>query len=189
MFVFKCVCSKLLCIIVAYQYLFLLLCKLGKYCGDVKVKFTMMDTFCDQKTKGASNRILSHPYADIIKMEPSDLVQDYPHGCYLACNTPWVLVDHVLIMMNVGEHWILTRFDIKRRALFVYNSLRSGVDDAMMMCEMQRMTVVIAYLLLLLDFYDKCPKVDLNSPYYKNKVEDATLDIFFVDGLPQQTYW
>ena len=69
----------------------------------------------------------------------------------------------------------------------MYNSLRSGVDDAKVMCEMQRMTVVILYLLLLYAFYDKRSKVDLNSPYYKNEVEDATLDIFFVDGLPQLT--
>ena len=58
-----------------------------------------------------------------------------------------------------------------------------------LICEMQRMTIVIPYHLLLYDFYDKCPKVDLNSSYYKNKVEDVALDIFFVDGLPQQTYW
>ena len=71
--------------------------------------------------------------------------------------------------LNCGEHWILARFDIKRRALFVYNSLRSGVDDAKVMCEMQRMTVVIPYLLMLSDFYDKRPKVDLNSLFYKDK--------------------
>ena len=71
----------------------------------------------------------------------------------------------------------------------MYNSLRSRVDDVKVMCEMQRMTVVIPYLLLLSDFYDKRPKVDLNSPYYKDKDVDATLDIFFVDGLPQQTNW
>ena len=43
----------------------------------------------------------------------------------------------------------------------MYNSLRSGIDYAKVMCEMQRMTVVIPYLLLLSDFYDKRPKVDL----------------------------
>ena len=137
--------------------------------------------------EGVYKRILSHPYVDIIKLKPSDLVQDYPHGCYLACNTPWVLVDHVLILMNVEEHWILARFDIKRMALFRYNSLRSGVDGAKVMCEMQRMAVIIPYLLLVSDFYNNRPKVDLKSTYYINKVEDATFDIFFVDGLPKRT--
>ena len=91
--------------------------------------------------------------------------------------------------MNVGQHWILARFDIKCRALFVYNSLKSGVDDAKVMCEMQRMVVVIPYLLMLSDFYDKRLKVDLNSPAYKDKGLDASLDVFFVDGLLQQTEW
>ena len=139
--------------------------------------------------EGVYKKILSHPYVAEIKLKPLDLVQDYPHSCYLSCNIPWVLVDYVLIPMNVGEHWILARFDIKRRALLVYNSLRNGVDDAKVMCEMQRMALVISYILLLSDFYDKHLKVDLNFPYYKNKVENAALDIFFVDWLPQQTNW
>ena len=42
---------------------------------------------------------------------------------------------------------------------------------------------------MLYDFYDKRPKVDLNAPAYKDKELDAPLDIFFVDGLPQQTEW
>ena len=113
-------------------------------------------------------------------------MQDYLYDCYLSCNTLWVLVDYVLILMNVAEHWILDRFDIKIRALFVYNSLRSGVDDAKVMCEMQRMTVVIPYILLLSNFYSKQSKVDLNSLYYKDKNLDVPLEIFFVDGLPQQ---
>ena len=73
--------------------------------------------------------------------------------------------------------------------MFVYISLRNGVDDAKVMCEIQRMTVVIPYLLMLSDFYDKRPKVDLNSLFYKDKELDAPLDIFFVDGLPQQIEW
>ena len=129
-------------------------------------------------------KILSQPNAAEIKLNPSDLVLDYPYGCYLACNTPWVLVDHVLIPMNVGEHWILARFDIKRRSLFVYNSLRSGVNDDKVMADLKRMTVVIPYMLMLSDFYVKRPKVDLVSPFYKDKDLDAPLDIFLVDGLP-----
>ena len=73
-----------------------------------------------------------------------------------------VLVDHILIPMNVGEHWIIAQFDIKMRTLFVYNSIRSGVDDAKVMVHMQRMSVVIPHLLML---SDKQPKVDLNSCY------------------------
>ena len=65
----------------------------------------------------------------------------------------------------------------------MYNSLRSEVDDAKVMCEIQRMAVAIPYLLMLSDFYDKQPKVDLNSPFYKDKELDTLLDIFFVDGL------
>ena len=49
-------------------------------------------------------KILSQPNAAEIKLNPLDLVLDYPYGCYLAYNTPWVLVDHVLIPMNVREY-------------------------------------------------------------------------------------
>ena len=99
------------------------------------------------------------------------------------------MVDHVLIPMNVGPHWILARFDIKMRVFFVYNSLRSVVDDAKVTCEMQRMAVVIPYLVMLADFYEKRWEVDLNSLYDKEKVIDASLDIFFADGLRQQKDW
>ena len=93
--------------------------KLGKYSGDIKVKFTTTDTYFDQKIEVVYKRILSQPYAAIIKLKPSDHVQDYPFGCYFSCNIPWVLVDQVLIPINVGDHWILARLDIKRRAPFV----------------------------------------------------------------------
>ena len=108
---------------------------------------------------------------------------------YLGTLHRFVMVDHVLIPMNVGQHWILARFDIKCWALFVYNSLRSGVDDAKVMCEMQWMAVVIPYLLMLPYFYDKQSKVDHNSLAYKDKELDAPLDVFFIDGLSQQTEW
>ena len=155
----------------------------------MKVKFTTTDMFFDQRIEGVYKKILSQPNADEIKLKSSDFVLDYPYGCYLYCNTPWVLVDHVLIPMNVGEHWILARFDIKHRTLFVYNSFRRGVEDSKVMEHMHRMTVVIPYLLMLSDFYDKRPKVDLNSPHYKLKDLDAPLDVSFVDGLPQQSEW
>ena len=57
------------------------------------------------------------------------------------------------------------------------------------MCEMQRMEIVIPYLLMLSDFYDKRPKVDLNYSFYKDKDLDASLDIFFIDKLAQQMEW
>ena len=91
--------------------------------------------------------------------------------------------------MHVGDHWIFAQFDIKRRALFVYNSLRSGFDDAKVKCDFQMMAVFLPYLLLLSEFYDKCSKVDPQSQYYINKAGDELLDVFLVDGLPQQTNW
>ena len=86
---------------------FYYLCKLSKYSGDIQVKFTTVDTYFDQKIEVAHRKILSQPYAEVIKLKPSDLVQDHPYGCYLPGNIPWVLVDYVLIPMNVGDHWIL----------------------------------------------------------------------------------
>ena len=120
--------------------------------------------------EGVCKKILSHPYASKIKLKLSDLVQDYPNGCYLSCNTPWVLVDHVIIPMNVGEHWIMDRFDVKKRALFVFNYLRSGVDNAKVICEMQRKTVVIPYLLNLYDFYYKCSKWTITPRIIRTKM-------------------
>ena len=155
----------------------------------MKVKFTTTNTFFNQKMKAIYKKILSQPNATQIKLKPSDLVLDYPYRCYLACNTPWVLVDHVLIPMNVGKHWILARFDIKMRSLFIYNSLRSTINDGKVMSEMKRMAIVIPYMLMLSNFYVKRPKVDLVSPFYKDKDLDAPLDIFLVDGLPQQREW
>ena len=97
--------------------------KLGKYNGDIKVKFTRRNKCFDQKIEVMYKRILSQPYDEIIKLKPYDLVQDYFFGCYLYCNIPWVLLDYVLIPMNIGKHWILACFDIKKRAIFVYNSM------------------------------------------------------------------
>ena len=134
----------------------------------MKVKFTTIDTFFDQKMEVVYKKILSQPNAAQIKLKPSDLVLDYLYGCYLACNTPWVLVDYVLIPMNVGKHWILAWFDIKRRSQFVYNSLRTAVGKVM--SEMKRMIAVISFMLTLSNFYVKRPKVDLYPFFIKAKI-------------------
>ena len=81
---------------------------------------------------------------------------------------------------NPNEHWQVldfSLFDIKKRAIFVYNLMRSSFDDVKVRCDLQRMEIVLPYLLLLTDFYNKRFKVDLNSQYYINKVGDEPLDV------------
>ena len=40
-----------------------------------------------------------------------------------------------------------------------------------------------------MDFYEKHDQNDLKFEYYANKERDSPLDVFLIDGLPQQTYW
>ena len=44
--------------------------------------------------------------------------------------------------------------------------------------EEQRMTVLIPYLLLFTDFYEKRDQNDLKSVYYADKENEASLNVF-----------
>ncbi|KAF4403147.1 hypothetical protein G4B88_027918 [Cannabis sativa] len=117
---------------------------------------------------------------DISVLSLSHNVAQYIQGGKILCATPWHLVDHVVMPINVKlqDHWICGRLNIVDRRIYLYNSLRSGryMTAAKEACKPS--SVILPYYFSMLDFKG-----------LRNKAKFSTMEPFpivAIDGLPEQ---
>ncbi|KAF4378538.1 hypothetical protein F8388_022359 [Cannabis sativa] len=117
---------------------------------------------------------------DISVLSLSHNVAQYIQGGKILCATPWHLVDHVVMPINVKlqDHWICGRLNIVDRRIYLYNSLRSGryMTAAKEACK--PFSVILPYYFSMLDFKG-----------LRNEAKFSTMEPFpivVVDGLPEQ---
>ncbi|KAM6582808.1 hypothetical protein CsatB_009810 [Cannabis sativa] len=117
---------------------------------------------------------------DISVLSLSHNVAQYIQGGKILCATPWHLVDHVVMPINVKlqDHWICGRLNIVDRRIYLYNSLRSGryMTAAKEACK--PFSVILPYYFSMLDFKG-----------LRNEAKFSTMEPFpivDVDGLPEQ---
>lgn len=69
----------------------------------------------------------------------------------MHCNTRWSDVEHILIPIMMGKkaHWILGHFNIKERALNVYNSSRLAVRDRMVVADIEAFAYILPCLMVI----------------------------------------
>ncbi|KAF4396513.1 hypothetical protein F8388_005783 [Cannabis sativa] len=81
---------------------------------DISNKISLYDKFVEKNN-------------DISVLSLSHNVAQYIRGGKILCATPWHLVHHVVMPMNVKlqDHWICGRLNIAERRIYLYNSLRS----------------------------------------------------------------
>ncbi|XP_060960718.1 uncharacterized protein LOC133031267 [Cannabis sativa] len=99
------------------------------YSVEPKIKVTTTDClFCSSITTLYEKFVEKNN--DISVLSLSHNVAQYIQGGKILCATPWHLVDHVVMPINVKlqDHWICGRLNIVDRRIYLYNSLRSGSD-------------------------------------------------------------
>ncbi|PON89745.1 hypothetical protein TorRG33x02_144250, partial [Trema orientale] len=114
-----------------------------------------------------------------------DIIVQYILDYYMHCNTPWVEVDHVLMLVHVHivEHRIVAHFDIHSKCLNVLNSLRGKYDDIK---AWETISVVLPYFLDMVGFSSARKDLKLSSEYYANKKPIDPFQVYMMDGLFEQ---
>ncbi|XP_060961906.1 uncharacterized protein LOC133032091 [Cannabis sativa] len=98
------------------------------YSAEPKIKVTTTDClFCSSITTLYERFVEKNN--DISVLSLSHNVAQYIQGGKILCATPWHLVDHVIMPINVKlqDHWICGRLNIVDRRIYLYNSSRSEV--------------------------------------------------------------
>ncbi|KAF4356864.1 hypothetical protein F8388_011213 [Cannabis sativa] len=149
------------------------------YSAEPKIKVTTTDClFCSSITTLYEKFVEKNN--DISVLSLSHNVAQYIQGGKILCATPWHLVDHVVMPINVKlqDHWICGRLNIVDRRIYLYNSLRSGryMTAAKEACK--PFSVILPYYFSMLDFKG-----------LRNEAKFSTMEPFpivAVDGLPKQ---
>ncbi|KAF4379277.1 hypothetical protein F8388_013495 [Cannabis sativa] len=149
------------------------------YSAEPKIKVTTTDClFCSSITTLYEKFVEKNN--DISVLSLSHNVAQYIQGGKILCVTPWHLVDHVVMPINVKlqDHWICGRLNIVDRRIYLYNSLRSGryMTAAKEACK--PFSVILPYYFSMLDFKG-----------LRNEAKFSTMEPFpivVVDGLPEQ---
>ncbi|KAF4403060.1 hypothetical protein G4B88_010512 [Cannabis sativa] len=149
------------------------------YSAEPKIKVTTTDClFCSSITSLYEKFVEKNN--DISVLSLSHNVALYIQGGKILCATPWHLVDHVVMPINVKlqDHWICGRLNIAERRIYLYNSLRPGryMTAAKEACK--PFSVILPYYFSMLDFKG-----------LRNEAKFSTMEPFpivVVDGLPEQ---
>ncbi|KAF4366613.1 hypothetical protein F8388_004277 [Cannabis sativa] len=149
------------------------------YSAEPKIKVTTTDClFCSSITSLYEKFVEKNN--DISVLSLSHNVAQYIRGGKILCATPWHLVDHVVMSINVKlqDHWICGRLNIAERRIYLYNSLRSRryMTAAKEACK--SFSVILPYYFSMLDFKG-----------LRNEAKFSTMEPFpivAVDGLPEQ---
>ncbi|KAF4346954.1 hypothetical protein G4B88_009567 [Cannabis sativa] len=152
------------------------------YSAEPKIKVTTTDClFCSSITSLYEKFVEKNN--DISVLSLSHNVAQYIRGGKILCATPWHLVDHVVMPINVKlqDHWICGRLNIAERRTYLYNSLRSGPSGRYMTAAKEAckpFSVSLPYYFSMLDFKG-----------LRNESKFSTMEPFpivAVDGLPEQ---
>ncbi|KAF4380900.1 hypothetical protein G4B88_028273 [Cannabis sativa] len=149
------------------------------YSAEPKIKVTTTDClFCSSITSLYEKFVEKNNDMSVLSL--SHNVAQYIQGGKILCATPWHLVDHVVMPINVKlqDHWICGRLNIVDRQIYLYNSLRSGRYMTAAKEAYKPFSVILPYYFSMLDFKG-----------LRNEAKFSTMEpfpIIAVDGLPEQ---
>ncbi|KAF4391540.1 hypothetical protein F8388_008944 [Cannabis sativa] len=149
------------------------------YSAEPKIKVTTTDClFCSSITSLYEKFVEKNNDMSVLSL--SHNVAQYIQGGKILCATPWHLVDHVVMPINVKlqDHWICGRLNIVDKRIYLYNSLRSGryMTAAKEACK--PFSVILPYYFSMLYFKG-----------LRNEAKFSTMEPFpivGVDGLLEQ---
>ncbi|KAF4369303.1 hypothetical protein G4B88_009686 [Cannabis sativa] len=149
------------------------------YSAEPKIKVTTTDClFCSSITSLYEKFVEKNNDMSVLSL--SHNVAQYIQGGKILCATPWHLVDHVVMPINVKlqDHWNCGHLNIVDRQIYLYNSLRSGryMTAAKEACK--PFSVILPYYFSMLYFKG-----------LRNEAKFSTMEPFpivGVDGLLKQ---
>ncbi|KAL6514181.1 hypothetical protein OROHE_019168 [Orobanche hederae] len=101
--------------------------KLARHSPKVRVKVTTVNSWFHVKITNLYKEYIMKCFHKYVLREEMD-IREYVLGYSMCINTPWAEVDYVLFPINMDKpgHWFLLIFDIRRRALVLYNTLEQS---------------------------------------------------------------
>ncbi|PHT43076.1 hypothetical protein CQW23_17101 [Capsicum baccatum] len=123
-------------------------------------------------------------------VSPDHKIGQYIRGFKLSANVSWDTVDNVIIPVNVSDsfHWILVVFCIRRRCLFVYDSLLGwAVHTKNVIDHVESLATMLSLFLVAIDFFGKRDDIDWKRELaYIDKSFSDPLEYAIMKNAPQQ---
>ena len=121
--------------------------KMLKY-GRAKNKITTTDDMFDESL-GVVYELYKDPKVEnkFDLLSPDCMISQYILGKSLPVGRSWASVDEVLMPVNTNDHWIMVRFNIKGKHLWVYDSIRNEGHDEHVMKLLSRYSEMFPYFL------------------------------------------
>ncbi|XP_059281050.1 uncharacterized protein LOC132034698 [Lycium ferocissimum] len=164
--------------------------KKGKYDMNNNYTFTNVDCVFKQHFDVCYHAFHNVGTQTDVANEESTLI-DYVKGHRLLANVPWHTVDNVLIPFNIKEenHWVLVVLSFLDRRLYVYNSYHSARHAAVVRTEVEKLATLLPHFLNMSGFFVNRRRLSLVKDTTSNdKGQMDTLDVVYVENLPQQEY-
>ena len=119
--------------------------------GKVKNKITTTDDMFDQRLSAIYHMFKDPKIEDKVGLfSPDSMISEYISGKSLTAGKPWSLVDEVLMPVNINEHWIMVRLNIKGKYLRIYDSIRNEGHDEYVGNKLSRYLELLPYFLFSL---------------------------------------
>lgn len=168
--------------------------KKGKYCKKINYSFTIMETVFYKRLEHVRTK-MDDP-SDEAKLwvdnnaNMNDLVCLRMFGDGVYCGKRWDEVDNVFLPIMAGtNHWILGKFEIVLRKLFIYDSYKYRLSYNK---DTPKAATIPPSLIPyhLHNFQVLFNRNDImQSEVYKSRDPLPDLEIVYIEGLPQQSLW
>ncbi|XP_059310658.1 uncharacterized protein LOC132062017 [Lycium ferocissimum] len=173
--------------------------KKAKYGPNNGVRYVTTDCFFKSWVELIHQQFKQKNYDPSIITPEHDVAQVI-RGYKILANISWDKVDYVIIPINVGTkfHWVLSLLSIKKRCLYVYDSLPGGkVHTNAVTNILEKLAMMIPLFFNSIGFYGKRDDIDWNNePAYIHQSIDCGVYVcafaeYISDGMfniPKATF-
>ncbi|KAL6578394.1 hypothetical protein OROMI_010728 [Orobanche minor] len=163
--------------------------KLARHSPKVRVKVTIVDSWFHVKITNLYKEYIMKCFHKYVLREETD-IHEYVLGYSMCINTPWAEVDYVLFPINMDKpgHWFLLIFDIRRRALVLYNTLEqsSVVMKSKLKEVCEPYIFALPIILSCCGFWKSRNDIDRTSSSFTKYGLDGPLELEVAKAVPEQ---
>ncbi|KAL6578462.1 hypothetical protein OROMI_010790 [Orobanche minor] len=163
--------------------------KLARHSPKVRVKVTTVDSWFHVKITNLYKEYIMKCFHKYVLREETD-IREYVLGYLMCINTPWAEVDYVLFPINMDKpgHWFLLIFDIRRRALVLYNTLEQS--SVVMKAKLKEVCEPYVFALPIIlsgcGFWKSRNDIDRTSSSFTKYGLDGPLELEIAKAVPEQ---
>ncbi|KAL6563124.1 hypothetical protein OROHE_005711 [Orobanche hederae] len=163
--------------------------KLARHSPKVRVKVTTVDSWFHVKITNLYKEYIMKCFHKYVLREETD-IREYVLGYSMCINTPWAEVDYVLFPINMDKlgHWFLLIFDIRRRALVLYNTLEQS--SVVMKSKLEEVCEPYVFALPIIlsgcGFWKSRNDIDRTSSSFTKYGLDGPLELEVAKAVPEQ---